>query len=192
MSLFLSKLPFLVNILKGVKLLEKKQIEFISFAAGNDIKYADATKNIPEPDHSVEALYSSHMIEHLDCEEVKLFLKEARRILRHDGIIRISVPDIRLLVERYIKTGNANSLIEATKLTHKRPKTLLDKIRYLVTGERLHHWMYDGESLRSLLSSAGFINPQIMKKGETNISDPGKLDLSERSEESVYVEAKNP
>jgi hypothetical protein len=49
--------------------------------------------------------------------------------------------------------------------------------------------MYDGNSLSKLLLKAGFSKPVILKAGETQIGNPAELDLYERSEESVYVEA---
>jgi Holliday junction resolvase len=49
--------------------------------------------------------------------------------------------------------------------------------------------MYDGKSLAKLLESNGFKNIRILASGETSIEDPGPLDLKERADESVYVEA---
>ena len=49
--------------------------------------------------------------------------------------------------------------------------------------------MYDGRSLARLLVESGFVGATVMPAGTTNIPDPGSLDLEERSEESVYVEA---
>ena len=40
---------------------------------------------------SADVLYSSHMIEHLNQTEMRLFLKEARRCLVSGGIIRLVV-----------------------------------------------------------------------------------------------------
>ena len=191
-SIRLAKLPALIWILKRMGVLEKSQLEFISFAIKSIIVYANATRRIPEPDHSVEVLYSSHMLEHLYYEEAMLFLREIRRVLIHSGIIRIVVPDIRRIVNNYIKNCDADFLIEATSLIRKKSKTFIDKVKYLIIGDRGHKWMYDGKSLCHLLSSAGFNNPQIMKEGTTNIQDPGELDLFERSTKSVYIEAVSP
>lgn len=192
LSIRLAKLPFLFWVLKKIGVLEKPTIEFILFVIKNDIKYADATKHIPEPDHSVDVLYSSHMLDRLCYDEAKLFLREARRILTHGGIIRISVPDIKLIIENYIKNGNANSLMERIQLARKKPRTFWERVKYIIIGSRHRLWMYDGASLCNLFSLSGFSNPQIMEKGQTNILDSGGLDLFERGEESVYVEAINP
>ncbi len=52
--------------------------------------------------------------------------------------------------------------------------------------------MYDGRSLADLLMINGFVDAQIMPSGQTNIKDYGFLDLNEREDESVYVEAFKP
>jgi predicted SAM-dependent methyltransferase len=192
LSLRLSKLPFLPEILLRVGLLGKNQYQFISFARANSIEYGDVTTGLPLPDRSVDVLYTSHMLEHLDQEEAVNFLREARRILRSGGVIRIAVPDISKQVQKYIKSNDADAFISATHLTQPRPRTMMERLRILLVGTRHHQWMYDGKSLSRLLLKQGFSDPIVMKAGESGIENPQDLDLSERASESVYVEAKNP
>lgn len=189
MSVRLAQWPFLAFIVEKLGLLEEGSKRFVLFAKNNHIIWADATKHIPLPNDSAEVLYTSHMIEHLDREEVSLFLQEAYRVLAPGGIIRIAVPDLRKLVEQYIAEGDADKFIEKTLLTRPRPKRFFDKLKYLVVGDRHHLWMYDGPSLCRLLSKHGFREPRILEPGSTMISDPGELNLYERAGNSVYVEA---
>lgn len=191
-SIRLSKIRALHFLLNKIGALQKSQREFILFACENDIKYADATKHIPEGDHTVDVLYSSHMLEHLSRDKARLFLKEARRILVSRGIIRISVPDLKLKVTEYLDVEDADTFMEKLLIAQREPGSFLEKIAYVMFGNRDHKWMYDGKSLCRLLLAEGFVRPQIMKKGETNIKDCGGLDLYDRCEESVYVEAINP
>lgn len=156
------------------------------------LRYADAVERIPEPSGSVEVVYTSHMLEHLDPNEAKAFLNEAHRVMSRNSWIRVAVPDLRFHVERYIATGDANEFMIRTFLTRVNPRTLRDKVRDLIVGERHHQWMYDGPSLCTLLLAAGFVRPRILDSGVTTIIDPGELDLSERSPESVFVEARKP
>lgn len=191
-SLRLARKPLITTILRNLRLLKKAQLDFIKFAAIQDIRWADATVYIPEANDSVDVVYSSHMLEHLDQEEAFAFLAEARRILKSGGIIRIAVPDLKYHIENYIANGDADSFIESTHLTRKKPKTFIEKIMYLVTGDRNHQWMYDGDSLCRLLLRVGFEQTCIMVPGDTRIPDPEKLNLMERVPESVFVEAINP
>jgi predicted SAM-dependent methyltransferase len=188
----LAEWPDLTSLLGRLGLLSEQQKKFISAVKQKGIRYADAVKRIPEPDHSVDVLYSCHMLEHLDRREAALFLEEARRVLVKNGIIRIAVPDLKYHINNYLKDQNGDALIENLKIARPRPAGLIEALKHLLIGERDHLWMYDGESLRRLLLKSGFSNPQVLPAGETTIPDPGNLDLAERALESVYVEAINP
>ena len=192
LSIRLARLPFLPNFLKWFRLINQAQYQFIMFTKSNDIEYADAVKRLPFPDNSVEVIYSSHMLEHLDRREVAMFLREAWRILQPGGIIRIAVPDLQKLVYTYLKSVDADALVEGTQLIHPKPQGICQRLSLLFIGSRHHQWMYDGTSLCNLLSSLDFIDACVVPEGETNISNPWPLNLSERQSESVYVEAEKP
>jgi len=49
--------------------------------------------------------------------------------------------------------------------------------------------MYDEKSLCRLLGDIGFIEATSLMPGQTRIKTPGELDLKERADESLYVEA---
>lgn len=46
-------------------------------------------------DESADLIYACHCLEHLTFEKASCALKRWRNILKHDGTLRISVPDIR-------------------------------------------------------------------------------------------------
>lgn len=188
-SVRLAAIPLLAAIMRRLGGLSESQQHFIEIVRQQGIRYANAVRHIPLADGSVDALYTCHMLEHLDRREADSFLKEARRVLCPSGIIRVVVPDLRHQVTVYLSNNDADAFIENTCLTVNRPTGMLERVRRLIVGERNHLWMYDGESLCRLLLKAGFCNPQILKPGETLIPNPGELNLSERAEESVYVEA---
>jgi predicted SAM-dependent methyltransferase len=190
LSLRLSKIPLLSDLLQNLGFLEGSQQRFIRFARENDIEYGDATKGLSIQDESVDVLYSSHMLEHLDQNEAEKFLREAFRVLRPGGIIRIAVPDIKKQIAHYNECGDANAFIEATHLCVSRPRSLAQRLRLLLVGTRHHQWMYDGNSLSALLQKHGFIKADVMPVGQTKIHEPP--DLQERASESVYVEAEKP
>lgn len=192
LSIRLAKYPDVVSLLSILGLLNDGQISFISFAHNHDIRWADATKHIPLPDNSVEVLYTSHMVEHLSREEVKLFLREGLRVLQPRGIIRIAFPDIKKMIDQYITSGDADSFVEKTCMSRNKPKTIVDKLKYLIVGDRGHLWMYDCCSMGKFLSEIGYREPRKLEPGLTTIPNPGKLNLFERAEESAYIEAYKP
>ena len=192
LSVRLSKFPLLSSFLSQIGLISVEQNELILAARKSGIEWANATVKIPHPSGTLQAIYTSHMVEHLDREEIGLFLDESYRVLKPGGVIRIVVPDLRLLVESYIKDNDADQFVDALLLSTGQPKDLISKIKLLIVGYRQHLWMYDGLSLSKLLTKHGFDEPMIMAPGTTNIPDYGELDLYERSETSVCVEAKKP
>lgn len=191
-SLRLSKMPLLATILHGLGLLEGAQHQFVKFARENNIEYGDATKGLPLKQESCEVVYSSHMLEHLDRNGADKFLREAYRVLRQNGIIRIVVPDIKIQIAQYNDSGDADAFIESTHMCVPEPTSLTQKVRLLLVGARHHQWMYDGRSLTRILQKHGFTGAEIMPAGKTRIPQCGALDLRERSSESVYVEARKP
>jgi hypothetical protein len=56
---------------------------------------------LPFGDGSQRMLYASHLVEHLDEESFRSFLRECHRILAPSGALRIETPDAELLVEAY-------------------------------------------------------------------------------------------
>ncbi len=73
-SLLLARIPGLSALLSRTGVLTDQQRRFIEFARSHRIRYANAVRHIPLASGSVEVLYSSHMIEHLDRTEVVSFL----------------------------------------------------------------------------------------------------------------------
>lgn len=193
LGLVLARIPVLPALLHKTRLLNEPQYEVIQFGKSNKmVEYADATRGLPLSSGSVDVLYSSHMLEHLDQVEVTAFLKEARRVLCPRGIIRIVVPDLHKQVCQYLEDKDADAFISGTCLCEPRPKSMSERLRILLVGTRNHQWMYDGSSLCRLLLKHGLSNASVVQAGETRITNPEPLDLWERYSESVYVEAENP
>ncbi len=49
---------------------------------------------LPFPNESFDAVYHSHVLEHLPRHQAAPFVKECFRVLKHDGIIRVVVPNL--------------------------------------------------------------------------------------------------
>jgi SAM-dependent methyltransferase len=173
-------------------LLGPRSADLVAIARSGNIRFANAAARIPCAKGTARAVYSSHMIEHLDRDEARAFLAEVRRILRPGGIVRLAAPDLSRLIAGYVATGNADGFVAGTHMGLDRPAGLRARARWALVGPRHHLWMYDGESLLQLLAEAGFADGVILPPGSTKIAAPGQLDLHERATESVYAEAVRP
>lgn len=191
-SVRLAKYRLLALILYKWGLISPTQMDYITFCQNNNVRWADATRKIPLPNNSTDAVYSSHMLEHMDREEAVQFLREVYRILTSGGVIRIAVPDLERLVKSYTDNGDADPFIESTHMCVPRPRSLAQRLRFLVVGPRQHQWMYDARSLSGLLVRTGFSGVKVMPAGQTIIINSTPLDLYERADESVYVEGTKP
>jgi len=157
----------------------------------HNISYADVRRGIPIPDACVDAVYSSHMLEHLTRDEAAAFMREARRVLKPGGVFRIAVPDLALKIREYALSDDADAFIDSLDICKPLPRTLLARIGLICfVGIRHHQWFYDGRSLCRLMTEHAFSSVQVLPPGVTSISEPGQLDLAERFSESVYVEGK--
>lgn len=99
-SIYLSKLPFLKWILSKSGLLTKAAYE-AKWPSG--IIRRDERKGLPFEDNSVDYIYTSHFLEHVKKHEVINIIRECHRVLKTHGWIRIVVPDLKLLANKYIK-----------------------------------------------------------------------------------------
>jgi len=187
----LAKSPLRYKLADAFGLLKKEQIEYIEWNRENNIQFADATKAIPLETSSVDCIYTSHMFEHLSQQGAISFLKEVKRVLKSGGVVRIAVPDLKIAVDNYLKSNDADAFIRNLLVQAPPINTLKQKIHLFFSGYRHHQWMYDGNSLTKLLLVMGFKNVEICTDGNTNISNPGALNLYEQAEQTVYVEGFN-
>lgn len=190
-SVRLAGLPRLTSTLDKLNVLPQGSKRYIEWCKSNDVRYGTAL-DLPVSDNSVDVIYTSHMVEHLDKATAQAFLAEALRALKPDGIIRIAVPDLERFVDMYKADGDADAFIGSLLMSQPMAHTWQDRARTWSLGFRDHRWMYDRNSLAKLLAEAGFVDVKIQEPGATEIADPGELDLYERADESIYAEGRAP
>jgi SAM-dependent methyltransferase len=153
-----------------------------------NIRRIDAAKGLPFADGSVGVVYSSHMLEHLTRADAVRFLVECRRVLRPDGLLRLALPDLRRMAERYLASADseaADAFVGATGLGwDARPKGVGWLVE-TVSGAR-HRWMYDALLVQRLCWDAKFND--VYKCGYREGRCPD-LSVVEHREDSFFVEA---
>ena len=191
-AVWLAKSPPLAWLLRRSGLIDTGSLEFVAFCRINSILYANVAKRIPHASGTVDAIYSSHMIEHLPRDGAWAFLLECHRVLRPGGRLRLVVPDLHGLAHQYLQRGDADDFLGHLQSETHSPSGLLARLRWLLVGSRGHHWMYDARSLGALMEEAGFVEVEAMEPGQTHLAEPGGLDLRERQINSIYLEAVRP
>jgi predicted SAM-dependent methyltransferase len=112
----------------------------------------DLTMPLPVRSETIRFIYSEHFIEHISLEQAKTMLGECYRILQPGGVLRLSTPSLRKLVDEYI----SKNLSEWSDIGWN-PST---PCRMMNEGIRLweHQFVYDTDELEHLLEEIGFCN----------------------------------
>ena len=63
----------------------------------------DLRRGIPFADNFFEVVYHSNILEHFRKDAAWFFVQECVRVLRPGGILRIATPDLRRIVEEYLR-----------------------------------------------------------------------------------------
>ena len=67
-----------------------------------DVIAHDLRRRFPFADGTFDAVYGSHVLEHLEPETAKCLLRDCLRILKPGGIIRVAVPDLETIARLYL------------------------------------------------------------------------------------------
>jgi len=173
----------ILPLLSKIKWLRKIVINLGMLSKCYDIDWADInlvniTRRLPLKDNSVDYVYCSHVLEHFDKKTAILILKDISRVLKKRGVVRIVLPDLKLLIDQY------KSADEFNRDYFGYDKDKYDWKRIFIRG---HEWMYDKKSAFQLLS--GVFGKVVMSEyKDGNFPDIEQLDLQEHSNHSLYIE----
>ena len=108
--------------------------------------------------NSVDLIYGSHCLEHFSHRKVSVVLAEWFRVLKTDGILRLSVPDFDALCKIYQESGNE-----------------LDSILEVLMGRQdykynFHMTAFNKSSLTRLLKNAGFREIREWQPGSSELT----------------------
>jgi len=150
----------------------------VDTAQGCDI-YWDLREPLPFPAGRVEAVYSSHLFEHLDFHDGDRLLAECVRVLKPGGEFSIAVPNARIYLEAYVRgTSLPSEYFGWGPAFH--GTTAIDAANYVAYMAGEHRYMFDEENLLWRLRAAGLVNVALRP------FDSG-LDNPERDFETIYA-----
>jgi len=189
------------------------------FLGMDDLVVHDLKKGIPAPDGSVDAVYHSHVLEHIDRDAVPGFFGEIRRVLKPGGVHRVVVPDLERYAREYLDSLEEGLGDSEASARHDAAvsRMILQMVRREAAGtgqqppfqrrlENLllgdarkrgetHMWMWDRVNLPEALAQAGFLDVRVLDWKTSRIQDWNELGLcrgpegGEYKPESLYAEA---
>ncbi len=155
-----------------------------------DLQDADINHDItkipwPVEDDTYEAIFASHVLEHVSKAEAYSALAECHRILRPGGVIRIAVPDMDLFINAKLG-GDAGPIAGY-------PWQDLNSLLGGGDAEPIlamrHRYMYNFETLAWMLSVTGFKSINRSAFRQSVLQCLGNRDVEGHSSFSLYVEA---
>ena len=163
---WLSQRPLLMRLVKILSLAPRAQLEI---KWPKNILICDVRKPLPFNDGSFDAVYASHLLEHLHLSDAQKLLLECNRVLRANGVCRIVVPDLESLINEYLNNSknepkNAAELLMKSLNMHpfkNQEAGLLYSIMSIKTGFHSHKFMYDKNCLKGLMEEAVFLDCRI-------------------------------
>lgn len=147
---------------------------FIQQITSHRFVHHNILNGIPFENDKVDFVYSSHFFEHFYRQEALFIAKEAWRVLKAGGIIRVCVPDLEIAVNTYLK-GEKKEALEY--FFEKGKSDYFSRHRYL----------YDFTLLTELLEEAGFTNVTRCTHSQGQTPDIAVLD--NRPQQTLFVEA---
>ena len=147
--------------------------------------YLDVTKRFPFKDNTFNYINCEHLIEHLDYKDGLFMLKECYRVLKKDGRLRISTPDLNTILRLYTCRSENYGADYIDWITNNFTANSI-KHPVAVVNTAFHNWghrfLYDFDFLKVQLIHCEFT--EIERVPYLQSSDPN-LQCIERHHENV-------
>lgn len=192
-----SQVCTLIGIVKSKLFFNKNKLTKLEIGVGNtarkngfitsDISFKtdfpfDLRLGLPFPDSSIDLIYAEHVLEHFEYNDLVYLLKACHRVLKPDGIISVVVPDAKIYLKAYFQPEAFDYKKYCLYDFGLSYKYKIDYVNYMFYMGGHHRYMFDEESILTILKDVGFKNVCLRD------FDP-LLDQQDRKYESIYVEA---
>lgn len=144
----------------------------------------DFGRPLPFPDDSFDGVFCEHVMEHFSLEDGKRLAREAHRVLRLGGCLRVVVPDAELLLQRYFDAPQ-----EILRRRCADAVTPMEAVNLYFRQRYEHQFLYDWRTMEKMLLGAGFEVVSRSGFGEGRHCPSLVLDDEKYEWESLYVEA---
>ncbi len=136
---------------------------------------------IPAASTSVVSIHALPEVPYPDLVPV---LKELQRVLKPGGVLRLGLPDLDSTIQAYLGKDRSYFQIPDEEARSLGAKFVVHLIWYGYTRTFFTH-----DFVEELLLKAGFSRVVRCAYGETHSPHPGIVELDNREEESLFVEA---
>lgn len=151
--------------------------------------WLDVRHGTPFQTGTVDAIYTRHVLEHFYHDELTRVLRDARRVLRPSGGIRILVPSLEVACRAYLDGD------DSVLMTFPRPyRSRGGRIVNLLFCDGQHRMGFDFSLMQELLEDAGFSDIERVSRAQSRYFPSAVLGDMEPDEAwintSLIVEAR--
>lgn len=161
----------------------------------SNVEYGDIVKGLPIPTNTCNAIFASHVLEHLALNDFSVALNHTFDLLKPGGVFRVIVPDLRAIAQSYLQSSNplaAHEFMRDSSLGSEiRPRGVAGLLKNWL-GNSSHLWMWDFNSMQSALNDAEFVSVRRCEFGDS--ADPMFMAVEDRERfiNAVAIEARKP
>jgi SAM-dependent methyltransferase len=161
----------------------------------NNVEFGDILKGLPVGKDSCDAVYCSHVLEHLSLQDFRIALQNTFEMLRPNGVFRFVVPDLAVSITKYIESDDPSASIfflKETLLGRETRKRGFAGLVGLWLGNSEHLWMWDFKSLRQELLQVGFEDIRRATIGDSGDPMFGEVEESHRWRSALGINCRKP
>jgi len=150
---------------------------------GVDIS-CDIRNSLPLEDESMDYVVSIHALPEVPYPELVPVLKELRRVLKTGGVLRLALPDLEKGIQAYQRNDRDYFLIPDEDARSVGAKFITQMIWYGYS-----RMLFTFDFIEELLLKAGFKRVSRCRYKETHSFHQDIVELDNREQESLFVEA---
>jgi len=157
------------------------------------VSFGDVVRGLPVPSQSSDAVYCSHVLEHLSLNDLRAALRETYRILRPGGVFRGVLPDLEVLARSYVESTAPDAstiFVRSTLLGTEDRASGLKGVVEMALGNSRHLWMWDYKALAEELRAAGFVNLRPARFGDGSLPQFAAVEQKDRWDDSLGFECR--
>lgn len=174
--LWIERLPLLGS---GIRIVGKSKFP-------DNVRYGNIVSGLPLKSGSVECLYASHVLEHIDRSSIIPALENSFRLLAPGGRFRVLVPDLVVLARRYLEDIEAETpfssdiFLRYCCIGQEEPYVGLRGAARRLFSHSIHRWLYDPAQFKQMLADAGFTDIRTCSFGDSDDLRFGQVEAEDR------------
>lgn len=148
---------------------------------------ADIRQGLPLKENSVDYAVSVHAFPELRYDEVIPALRELRRVLKPEGVLRLVLPDLQKAIAAYVTDDQ-----EYFHLIGADASTPGGKLVTQILWYGYSRTLFTSDFIAELMTKAGYVDLALCKAHQTTSKFDEIVQLDNREDESLYIEGTKP